>query len=357
MFATQGHGGNEEQRILGLLERLPGVTLVPYRRGDRLGMAGALLRAVREHRPDLVVMEGSGLPGGAALLLGRLLHGIPYVVSSGDAVGPWIGQHFAGLGLPAGLYERLLYRFSAGFIGWTPYLVGRALTYGAPRAMTAAGWAPVALVGAEREAARAQVRADLGIPADALVVGIVGSLAWNDRLGSCYGLELVRALNATARPDLHVLIGGDGPGRAHLEAEVMPDRRGRLHLAGRLSQQEVARHLAAMDLASLPQTTDEVGSFRYTTKLSEYQQAGLPVITGRIPMSYDLPGAWVRIPGDYPTRAPYVPALAAFLEGLSADALAALRARAAEVAQVFSREDQVKRATAFFEDLLTPRAG
>ena len=41
------------------------------------------------------------------------------------------------------MYERMLCRFSAGFIGWTSYLVGRAISFGAPRGMTAAsgpGW-------------------------------------------------------------------------------------------------------------------------------------------------------------------------------------------------------------------------
>ena len=33
-----------------------------------------------------------------------------------------------------------LYRAAAGFIGWTPYLSGRALTLGCARAMTAAGF-------------------------------------------------------------------------------------------------------------------------------------------------------------------------------------------------------------------------
>ena len=41
--------------------------------------------------------------------------------------------------------------------------------------------------------------------------------------------------------------------------------------------------LAAFDLASLPQSVDRVGSFRYSTKLSEYLAAGLPIVTSQIP--------------------------------------------------------------------------
>jgi hypothetical protein len=69
------------------------------------------------------VMEGTGL----AVMIGRLLRGVPYLVSSGDAVGPFIATQWP-LFEPVFLaYERLLCRWSAGFIGWTPYLTGRAL--------------------------------------------------------------------------------------------------------------------------------------------------------------------------------------------------------------------------------------
>ena len=83
-------------------------------------------------RPDLVVMEGTGLAGGAALILARAVFGQRYLVSSGDAVGPWVGTRSRLLGPVFGLYERVLCRLAAGFIGWTPYLVGRALTFGTP---------------------------------------------------------------------------------------------------------------------------------------------------------------------------------------------------------------------------------
>ena len=42
------------------------------------------------------------------------------------------------LGPVFGLYEHVLCRLAAGYIGWTPYLAGRAMTYGTKRVMTAA---------------------------------------------------------------------------------------------------------------------------------------------------------------------------------------------------------------------------
>ena len=136
-FATQGTGHSDEARILELLAPLLPEPLPFDRAGKARSTARLALRLLRR-RPDLVVMEGTGVGGGLAVLAARFLGGVPYVVSSGDAVGPYIGLRHRRLAPLAALYERLLCRFAAGFIGWSPYLVGRALTFGAPRAMTAA---------------------------------------------------------------------------------------------------------------------------------------------------------------------------------------------------------------------------
>ena len=139
-FATQGTGHHEESRIAELLADLQ-PTVLPFDRSDKPASGRALLREVRRLRPDLVVMEGTGVAGGLAVIAARLADGTPYVVSSGDAVGPYIRNSHRGLGPAAQAYERLLMRLSAGCIAWSPYLAGRALTLGAPRAMTAASWA------------------------------------------------------------------------------------------------------------------------------------------------------------------------------------------------------------------------
>ena len=51
------------------------------------------------------------------------MFGVPYVVSSGDAVGPVTSRLHSRLAATVGaIYERFLCRRAAGFIGWTPYL-------------------------------------------------------------------------------------------------------------------------------------------------------------------------------------------------------------------------------------------
>ena len=344
--ATQGSGSDDEARLKGLLGGLP-VTFFPFDRSSKRRMFFQLWKTFRRDRPDLVVMEGTGWAGGLALMLS----GRRYVVSTGDAVGPFVAAHHPMLGPIFGLYERWLYRRSSGVIGWTPYLTGRALTFGAPRAMTAPGWAPSKLTLEAQAEARIRVRERLGIPPEALVVGIVGSLAWVRRAGYCYGLELVRALAIARRPDAWALIVGDGSGRDRLEALASQIPGGRCVLTGRVPRDEVPDYLAAMDVASLPQSLDGVGVFRYSTKLPEYLAAGLPVATGQLPLAYDLDDGWLwRLPGQAPWEDRYVQALAGLIDRITREDLIAKRSAIPLNPSDFDRERQVARVRAFLDD-------
>lgn len=349
VFATKGAASNDETRIQVLLSKVDAVPF-PFDRRGKLSSARQLIAKVRRDRPELLVMEGTGLAGGVACLIGRLF-GCRYVVSSGDAVGPWVAMRSRPAGWVFAVYERILCRFAAGFIGWTPYLVGRALTFGVPRAMTAAGWCQDKLDPAQAASARARIRAQFNIPDDHLVYGIVGSINRSKRYGYSYGLELVQAVLQVDRPDVHVLIVGDGPGLPHLQQLAAP--RANVHFAGRAPANEVLDYLAAMDVGSLPQSVDGVGSFRYTTKISEYLEAGLPVVTGQIPLAYDFHGDWLwRLPGNSPWDARYTTALADLMRHLTREQVDHRRRAVPRDLPDFNRDLQIARATEFFNDLL-----
>ncbi len=126
-----------------------------------------------------------------------------------------------------------------------------------------------------------------------------------------------------------------------------------IFLPGAVPRGELGSYFAAIDVASLPQSVDQVGSFRYTTKISEYLAAGLPIVTGQIPLAYDLDDGFLwRLPGD----APWDPALrrgaGAADEHASTRAEAAARRPAAAHARLFDADRQIRAVSAFVRDVV-----
>jgi glycosyltransferase involved in cell wall biosynthesis len=347
-FATKGAGSNEEDRIRTLLSPLRPRLFQFDRASKRLSFV-RLLDELRTTRPDVVVMEGTGAAGGVALLIAHGVWDTPFVVSSGDAVAPFIAATRPALRPIAKIYEWLLYRWSSGFIGWTPYLVGRALTLGAPRAMTAAGWAPYPA----RTELRDETRRELGIPSSAVVFGLVGALEWNRRVGYCYGYELLQAVRRVTRDDLYVLVAGDGTGTPHLKNAAGALLGGRVLLPGAIPQTEVPAYLSAIDVVSLPQSVDGVGSFRYTTKVSEYLSARRPVVTGQIPLAYDFGDDWLwRLPGEAPWDERYIAALAGLMTSITPAQISERSAAIPDAVAAFDRDSQQRQVVSFIEDIV-----
>lgn len=355
-FDTEGNPpGNFEDRIRTLLRDFD-LEYFPFNPKNKLASAFLLFQRIGSLRPNLVVMEGTGSAGGIAVILARWIYGVPYVFSSGDAVAPFLSLRFPWLAFLFWIYEWLLFSNCAGFIGWTPYLSGRALTLGARRAVVAAGWSPFQSDELKRIELRKATRARYQIPEDALVIGIVGSLAWNDRVGYCYGLEIVRAIKKLSEKNIYGLIVGGGSGFERLQREAGPMLGKRLILSGPVPRHEVEAHLVAMDIGSLPQSVDAVGGFRYTTKISEYVEADLPFVTGQIPLAYDFgsrssSAVW-RLPGSAPWDVRYIDALADLLAKINTDEVSAHQKALASLRSIFDREEQVKKVTEFICDLV-----
>jgi glycosyltransferase involved in cell wall biosynthesis len=352
-FATQGAGGDDEARLRELLRELP-VEVLAFQRRQRIASARQILKKARSHRYSLIVMEGTGSAGGLAVVLAKWLYGIPYIVSSGDAIAPFLAARWPLAKWVFVLFEYLLYRNSRGFIGWTPYLVGRALTLGAPKGMTAAGWAPYSYSLSRLDEGRARVRQTLGIPGDAIVLGIAGSLIWSNRWKYCYGHELVQGVLRAKNPAVRVLVVGDGDGLNRLREIAGPSLGQTIFLPGRVPRDQVPDYLAAMDIASLPQSVDNVGSFRYTTKISEYLSVRVPLVTNQIPAAYDLDygGVW-RLPGRTPWDPRFVQALTNLMDHLSPEAIEQKRSAIPSQLPVFDRARQIAMTAEFIDEILS----
>lgn len=118
-------------------------------------------------------------------------------------------------------------------------------------------------------AARAAVRAELGIAADAMVVGMVGRIDEfkNQPL-------LLAAIAPRLGPLVQVVFVGDGPTRAGLDAAVAalpPAARAAAHVLGR--RMDVARLLPAFDVFALSSKSEGL-----PLVVPEAMAAGLPVV-------------------------------------------------------------------------------
>jgi glycosyltransferase involved in cell wall biosynthesis len=350
VFATKGSGTNEEKRIIQLLHNFE-IYLVAFEPKQKFRSYLEILRQARETKPSLIVMEGTGIFGGLACIWLRIFKGIPYILSSGDAIAPFLSLNYPFLYPFTISYEAILYRLCYGFIGWTPYLVGRALTFGATKGLTAAGWVHFERSPKELEASRQAIRIELGIPEDAIVFGLLGAIIWNPKVNYCYGYELVQALAKIQRQDIYVLIVGDGSGLDILKKLAGSNLNNRIFLTGNVPLEKVLDYMAVMDVASLPQSVDGVGSFRYTTKICEYIAAKLPTMISQVPVGYDICEDWVwRLPGNKPWDCTYINAIAKLMESINQSDVIAKKQTIPTNIPDFDMHTQVARVTKFIQD-------
>ncbi len=325
-ITTAGKGSRDSVRVRRLTADLPAD--IEYfeldRSGSRMAAGRAVWERLKAQKWDLVFQEGTGIAGGLSLIRAALVWQQPFVVSSGDPVG---GFFYATKGPLMGglfeLYEKLLYRTCSGFVGWTPYLTGAALKMGAPRAVTVEGAVEPSVFSPCSAAEKLALREKYGLPAKHIICGVAGSLKWSDRQSYCYGLELIEALKYVKRPDLSVLIVGDGDGRDRLEASIPDHLRHRVVFTGRVSEAEVVNTINAMDIGFVTQTLDQLGNYRLTTKLPEYLACGVPVAMSPIPGFYDYaePGGWA-LPAAHPASEQFHRQCALWLDTLSHQAIA-----------------------------------
>ena len=183
----------------------------------------------------------------------------------------------------------------------------------------------------------ANFRAEIGIPANGLVVGHLGRLAPEKNLRF---LAAAVAQFIGERPEAHFLVVGDGPSTGEMRAIfAKAGVEARLHFAGTLQGQALADSLHAMDLFAFASKSETQGMV-----LTEAMAAGLPVI------ALDAPGVREVVrdrENGRLLREETPPAFAAALRwaaALDKDAFDALRQAALETAEAYSMEQSAAKA-------------
>jgi glycosyltransferase involved in cell wall biosynthesis len=126
------------------------------------------------------------------------------------------------------------------------------------------------------------LRARLGLEG-VVAVGVVGTSVWSDRLGTCYGWELVELVHKLADLPVKGVMIGDGSGIAKLEARARElGVAERMLFLGRIPYEDLPRHLKVIDVCLSTQSNDIVGRVRTTGKLPLYLAAGRYVLASRV---------------------------------------------------------------------------
>lgn len=119
-------------------------------------------------------------------------------------------------------------------------------------------------------AIRAATRRELGLPDDAWVVGTIGRVDENKNQPM-----LVRAIAPLLGDRGHVVVVGDGPARAALDAAIATLPPGRGHALGR--RMDVDRLLPAFDVFALSSVSEGL-----PLVVPEAMAAGLPIVSTRV---------------------------------------------------------------------------
>lgn len=219
------------------------------------------------HRTDLVYVIDPGRIGFPAALSGWAARR-PVVVEMGDPQAAlYRAQGRGRLSVVAGAsIDRLLARKATAIVvrgrGLADVLSLRVPWVEIPDGVDVDRFVP----GADGD-----LRQKLGIPDDALVAGLAGSLREGRRRGATYGWDLVEALMLLRDQPVWALVVGGGSGfepLARYAAELgVSDR---LVMPGYVAHNEIPRYVAAMDVCLSRQTNDSVGWSRTTAKLPEY---------------------------------------------------------------------------------------
>lgn len=246
-----------------------GARLLHCPRPDRvLAFSRRFLALLREHGPYDVVHSHIHHYGGLVMLLARLA-GVPVRVvqshtdtrSADEAAGPRRRAYLA-------LMTALL-RANATDLLAVGEEAGLALFGNDPRVRVIHLGVDTARFDPPADAR--EVRAELGLPPDALVFGHVGRFDPLKNHG--FLLDIFRAA-LRLRPEAHLLLVGEGPLRPHYETVVRAHGlEDRVVFTG--SRPDVPRLLAAMDVFVFPSLHEGLG-----LALVEAQLAGRPVIVG-----------------------------------------------------------------------------
>ena len=318
ILAIAGSAGLDYERIKHLFKSAPyKVDIFIVDKQKKLASFTDLWNKIRSKKYDMIFLEGSGLTGSLAAILAENFYKIPFIISTGDPISSFFSITISNFwGILMTCYEKILIKNAACYIGWTPYLTGRAISLGAKKAFTIEGGVDSKKFKPLHPKEKNSLKKKLKL--NKLVIGVSGSLVWSAKQQYSYGLELIKILPYLKRTDISVLIIGDGPARSRLESLITDKNRSKVVFTGRISPNDMPKYLSLLDIGLVTQTLDKLGNFRLTTKLPEYLACSVCVAMSPIPGFFDY--LWpngIVLPNSHPASNEFTQELAKIVDDLN----------------------------------------
>ncbi|MBI4514603.1 MAG: hypothetical protein HY699_02145 [Deltaproteobacteria bacterium] len=306
---------------------------VLHREQGRLKAIAGFCGAVARERPETVYGIDNALAVVCGALVGRLLWGSQFILDSGDAVGPLRAKLARGNligGTLGSLLEKTGYLLATTVVARSSGLAERVRSLSRkPVVVIPDGFDSAQLPAANGDESRRR----WGWSAAHLVVGVIGSAVWNERLNWCYGRDVIEAVARTKRDEVRgaLIVRGNGvPRLRELAAQLgVADR---VVFETPFDGYAVYEQIRGFDVGLSTQTNDAVGQCRTSGKLVQYLAAGVYILASRVgEAARVLPDA-MTVPYEGAWDEQYFARLAQRIDGLPArPARPALRQLAAAV--------------------------
>lgn len=116
-----------------------------------------------------------------------------------------------------------------------------------------------------------------------LTIGLVGSSVWSEKLGMCYGWELIEVLRLLPHTSIKGVIIGSGSGIPRLKARCREyGIEDRVLFLGHVPYPQLPLYLNMIDVCLSTQTNDVVGQVRTSGKLPLYLATGRYVLASKV---------------------------------------------------------------------------
>src|SRR2546423_2512936 len=290
---------------------------VAYREGNKVAALLRFFTFLRRARPRAVYVFDMAYSGVLAAWAYRALTGVPFVVETGDAIyelmrstgnrgplGLWLTRRFEQFSLRAA--DRVVVRGQTHRQGLAAQGVNAE---GIQDGVDTREFTPLPVNGLRKEHSLEVV----------LTVGLIGSTVWSEKLGMCYGWELVELLRLLRSAPVKGVVIGGGTGLPRLKARCREyGIEDRVLFLGHVPYAQLPRYLNLIDVCLSTQTNDTVGQVRTTGKLPLYLAAGRYVLASDVGEASRVLGREMLVPYEGVKDEQYPQRLASRIEAILA---------------------------------------